>query len=100
MARNGFLCVIKTHSLAVQVVGREMLIHLVSHFLTEYNSDELITALLNSTLVHFLFTMNPDGFLVAYRHSRRRGDCLSETGRLLSHFALLLFSISTPDGLI
>jgi len=63
----------------VQVVGRELLIHLVSHLLTRYYTDLLITAMLNSTLIHFLFTMNPDGYAVAYRLSR--GDCVGEVGR-------------------
>jgi len=65
--------------LIIQVVGREMLIHLVSHLLTRYGSDHLIAALLNSTLIHILVSMNPDGFAVAYRHSR--GDCFGEVGR-------------------
>ena len=63
----------------VQVVGREMLIHLVTHLLTHYNSDRLIAALLNSTLIHILVSMNPDGFAVAYRYSR--GNCYGDVGR-------------------
>ena len=56
-----------------------MLIHLVSRLLTHYNTDLLIAALLDSTLIHFLISMNPDGFLVA--HSRSRGNCIGEIGR-------------------
>ena len=63
----------------VQVVGREMLIHLVGHLLTGYKTDPLIAAVLSSTLIHILFTMNPDGFAVADRHSR--GDCGGNIGR-------------------
>jgi len=63
----------------VQVVGREMLIHLVTHLLTHYDSDRLIAALLNSTLIHILVSMNPDGFAVAYRYSR--GNCYGDVGR-------------------
>lgn len=58
-----------------------MLIHFVSHLLTRYSNDHLITAVLSSTLVHVLISMNPDGFAVAYRHSRNRGDCIGEVGR-------------------
>jgi len=56
-----------------------MLIHLVSHFLTGYKTDPLIAALLSSTLMHILFTMNPDGFAVALRRSQ--GDCFGTLGR-------------------
>jgi len=56
-----------------------MLIHLVDYLLTQYNTDQLITAVLDSTLIHVLFTMNPDGFSVAYRRSQ--ADCDGVVGR-------------------
>ena len=56
-----------------------MLIHLVSHLLTGYKTDPLVDALLSSTLIHILFTMNPDGFAVALR--RGHGDCTGTHGR-------------------
>jgi len=56
-----------------------MLVHLISSLLTHYNTDLLTAALLNSTLIHILISMNPDGFAVALRHSR--GDCVGEVGR-------------------
>jgi len=56
-----------------------MLIHLVSHLLTQYETNLLIASLLNSTLTHILFSMNPDGYILALKRSR--GHCYGEVGR-------------------
>jgi len=56
-----------------------MLVHLINHLLTDYNNDRLISALLNSTFIHILVSMNPDGFAVA--NQRGRGDCIQHVGR-------------------
>jgi len=56
-----------------------MLIHLVSYLLTHIDTDPLVAALLNVTLIHLLIAMNPDGYAVALRRSR--GDCEGVAGR-------------------
>ncbi|XP_078502703.1 carboxypeptidase M-like isoform X2 [Lissotriton helveticus] len=61
-------------------VGRELLLHLVHHLLTHYGQDPNITALINSTRIHVLPAMNPDGFKVAVP-----GDCDGEQGRTNFH---------------
>ncbi|XP_022120692.2 carboxypeptidase D isoform X1 [Pieris rapae] len=60
-----------------EVVGREMLLLLAKYLCQQYNSgDERIQKLLNTTRVHLLPSMNPDG----YEHSRPR-DYSSLRGR-------------------
>ncbi|XP_069098660.1 carboxypeptidase M-like [Pleurodeles waltl] len=61
-------------------VGRELLLHLAHHLLTHYGYDPHITALVNSTRIHILPAMNPDGFKVA-----APGDCDGEQGRQNFH---------------
>ena len=48
-----------------QVVSRELLLHLIDHLVTQYGQDDRMTHLLNTTTVHVMPTMNPDGFAVA-----------------------------------
>ncbi|XP_069465238.1 carboxypeptidase M-like isoform X4 [Ambystoma mexicanum] len=60
----------------IEPVGRELLLHLVHHLLTHYGRDPHITALINSTRVHILPALNPDGFRIA-----TPGDCDGEQGR-------------------
>ena len=48
-----------------QVVSRELLLHLIDHLLTKYGQDDRVTHLLDTTTVHVMPTMNPDGFAVA-----------------------------------
>ncbi|KAK7087283.1 hypothetical protein V1264_021356 [Littorina saxatilis] len=45
-----------------EVVGRELLLHLVEMLVTRYGQDDDVTHLLNTTTVHLLPSMNPDGF--------------------------------------
>lgn len=59
-----------------EVVGRELLIHLAKLLLENYGSNNLVTALINSTRIHMLPSMNPDGYEMA-----KEGDCESEEGR-------------------
>lgn len=59
-----------------EVVGRELLLNLAKLLLENYGSNSLITALINSTRIHLLPSMNPDGY-----EKSREGDCESEIGR-------------------
>lgn len=59
-----------------EVVGRELLLHLAKLILENYGTNNLITALVNSTSIHLLPSMNPDGY-----ENSKEGDCESETGR-------------------
>lgn len=45
-----------------ETVGREMLISLIFHLVSNYNKDERITKLINSTNIYILPSANPDGF--------------------------------------
>ena len=67
-----------------QVVGRELLLHLIDHLVTEYeNNTESIVELLTSTRVHILVSMNPDGFELAYKDEFARLDCGGVIGRYM-----------------
>ena len=45
-----------------EVVGREMLLNLIEYMCAEYGRDPLVTVLLNTTDIHIMPSMNPDGF--------------------------------------
>ena len=45
-----------------EAVGKEMLIYLSHLFLTEGDSDPRLQKILNTTSLHIMPTMNPDGF--------------------------------------
>lgn len=59
-----------------EVVGRELLLHLAKLLLENYGINELVTGLINSTRIHLLPSINPDGYEDAFE-----GDCESEQGR-------------------
>ncbi|CAK1541831.1 unnamed protein product [Leptosia nina] len=63
-----------------EVVGREMLLLLAKYLCQEYTSDQRIQKLLNTTRIHLMPSMNPDG----YEHSRLR-DYKSTRGRNNAH---------------
>ncbi|XP_043214130.1 carboxypeptidase D-like [Amphibalanus amphitrite] len=54
-------------------VGHELLLNLAGHLLFNYDKDARITQLINSTEIHIMPTLNPDGFELA-----RPGDCTGE----------------------
>ncbi|XP_053318990.1 carboxypeptidase M isoform X2 [Spea bombifrons] len=58
-----------------EVVGREILLHLVEYLVTNYKTDPVISRLINNTRIHILPSMNPDGFEASNR------DCLFSGGR-------------------
>jgi len=63
-----------------EVVGRELLLVLVKYLCEGYGRDERVTSLVNSTRIHILPTMNPDGF-----EKSREGDAFSAVGRANAH---------------
>ncbi|XP_036376266.1 carboxypeptidase M [Megalops cyprinoides] len=62
-----------------EVVGRVLLLHLIELLTQGYLSDPIITRLLNSSRVHILPSMNPDGF------EESVPDCLNTDGRYNKH---------------
>lgn len=59
-----------------EVVGREMLLHLIALLCDSYNNDSSIKKLVDSTRIHIMPSMNPDGYELA-----TEGDCDGLVGR-------------------
>lgn len=59
-----------------EVTGRETLIHLIAHLCENYGYDSDVTKLVNSTRIHIMPSMNPDGYTQAHE-----GDVDSVVGR-------------------
>ena len=67
-----------------QVVGAEILVHLIDYFLNSLqnnNSTDDVMTILSESRVHFFVSMNPDGFELAYNNRPQGGDCSSVYGR-------------------
>lgn len=63
-----------------EAVGREMLLHLILHLLTNYESDRYVRYLIDNTKIHIMPSMNPDGFEMS-----KEGQCHGSTGRGNAH---------------
>ncbi|XP_037900268.1 carboxypeptidase D isoform X2 [Glossina fuscipes] len=59
-----------------EVVGKEMLLLLTKYICERYMYDDRITKLVNNTRMHFLYSMNPDGYEIA-----REDDNTNAIGR-------------------
>ena len=59
-----------------EVVGRELLLLLAEELCSKYGKDANITRLVDTTRIHLLPSLNPDGW-----ESSREGDCKSVIGR-------------------
>ena len=60
------------------MIGREVLLHLIDHFLSQYNSNSTLKQFLDTTFVHIMPSMNPDGWNISIE-----GDCTSTSGRYI-----------------
>ncbi|XP_066261451.1 carboxypeptidase D-like isoform X2 [Euwallacea similis] len=59
-----------------EAVSRELLLQLIYHLVTSYNTDTYIKWLLDNTRIHIMPSMNPDGFEVS-----KEGSCEGAQGR-------------------
>lgn len=59
-----------------EVVGREMLLLLSEYLCQNYGINERVTQIVNTTRIHIMPSMNPDGYEVS-----RKGDATSLMGR-------------------
>jgi len=59
-----------------EVVGKEMLLLLTKYLCERYMVDPRVTKLINNTRMHFLYSMNPDGYEIS-----QEGDVNGMHGR-------------------
>ncbi|XP_007664488.1 carboxypeptidase M isoform X1 [Ornithorhynchus anatinus] len=59
-----------------ETVGRELLLHLIDHLVSNDGRDPIITRMLDTTRIHIMPSMNPDGF-----ESITEPDCYYSEGR-------------------
>ncbi|KAL6471136.1 hypothetical protein MHYP_G00197860 [Metynnis hypsauchen] len=59
-----------------EVVGRELLLNLIEYLCRNYGTDPEVTQLVNTTRIHIMPSMNPDGYEVA-----QEGDISGYQGR-------------------
>lgn len=69
----------------LQVTGREMLIHLIDRLLSSYHTNGTIKSLLDTTRIHIMVSMNPDGYENSTQYIRRYNHrrCVGTYGRYL-----------------
>ena len=59
-----------------EVVGRELLLHLIGFLCDNYGKDPFVTKLVDQTRIHIMPSMNPDGYEIS-----AEGDCDTVNGR-------------------
>ncbi|KAJ8019443.1 Carboxypeptidase D [Holothuria leucospilota] len=59
-----------------EVVGREVLLHFAEHLLVSYSTDDDVKTFLDSTRIHIMPSLNPDGFEKGFE-----GNCTGLIGR-------------------
>ena len=57
------------------------MIYLAEYLVTSYGDDDNVTKLLNSSRVHIMVSMNPDGFEKTYTGQVPGSDCIGTNGR-------------------
>nr|XP_036215281.1 carboxypeptidase D isoform X2 [Bactrocera oleae] len=57
-----------------EVVGKEMLLLLTKYICERYGVDERISKLVNTTRMHFLYSMNPDGYEISHEGDKSSGN--------------------------
>ncbi|KAH8039923.1 hypothetical protein HPB51_009179 [Rhipicephalus microplus] len=60
----------------VQVVGRQLMVYLIEHLLSRYNVDPYVRYLVDTTRIHIMPSMNPDGYEIS-----KEGYCTGTIGR-------------------
>ncbi|EDW78568.2 uncharacterized protein Dwil_GK16509, isoform B [Drosophila willistoni] len=63
-----------------EVVGKEMLLLLTKYLVERFGNDERVTRMVNNTRMHFLYSMNPDGYEMSHE-----GDRTGSAGRANAH---------------
>ncbi|KAM9230466.1 carboxypeptidase M isoform 1-T1 [Dugong dugon] len=74
-----------------ETVGRELLLHLIEHLVTNDGKDPEITNLIDGTRIHIMPSMNPDGF-----EAVRKPDCFYSNGR--ENYNLYDLNRNFPDA--
>ncbi|XP_076367389.1 carboxypeptidase D-like isoform X3 [Tachypleus tridentatus] len=59
-----------------EVVGRELMLHLIMHLVNNYHTNDFVRWLMDNTRIHIMPSMNPDGFEVS-----KEGSCTDVQGR-------------------
>ena len=59
-----------------EVVGRELLLHLIDHLLSTYHSNSSTRSLVDNLRIHIVPTINPDGY-----EDAMEGECMGLIGR-------------------
>ncbi|XP_073681191.1 carboxypeptidase D, b [Garra rufa] len=65
-----------------EFIGREILLNLIEYLCRNYGKDPLVTLLVNSTRIHIMPSMNPDGYELALKAHK---ELVSGDLRIIGH---------------